>query len=89
MTRANVPATILTFIAGLAVGAVAALLLAPKSGEELRDDIAEGVGDRVDQVRNKAKNLKQRAQKVVDIATDQVQSAIEAGDTAYHQAKKA
>jgi gas vesicle protein len=85
MIRANVPGAILTFIAGLGVGAVAALLLAPISGAELRDDIAEGVSDRVDQVRSKATLLKRRAQKVVDSATGQVQSAIEAGDTAYHQ----
>lgn len=32
--------TILGFIAGVVVGALAALLLAPKSGEELRADMA-------------------------------------------------
>jgi gas vesicle protein len=89
MIRANVPGTILTFIAGLGIGAVVALLLAPKSGAELREDIAGSVSDRVDQVRSKARNLKRSAQKVVDRATDEVQGAIEAGDTAYHQAKNA
>ena len=89
MIRANVPGTILTFVAGLGVGAVAALLLAPKSGAELRDDIADRVSDRVDRVRSKARHLKQRAQRVVDRATDQVQGAMEAGDNAYHQAKNA
>jgi gas vesicle protein len=89
MIRGNVPGTILTFVAGLGIGAVAALLLAPKSGAELRDDIAERVSDRVDRVRGKVRHLKQRAQRVVDKATDQVQGAIEAGGTAYHQAKNA
>lgn len=89
MTRNHVPETILTFVVGAGVGAAIALLFAPKSGEELRSDIAEGVSDRVDQVRNTGKDLKRRAQKIVELAKDQVQDAIDAGDNAYSQAKKA
>ena len=89
MTRDNWPETILTFVLGVSVGAVAALLFAPKAGEELRGDIAEGVSDGVNQVRSTAKDLEKRAQKLVDLAKDQVHDAIEAGDNAYNQAKKA
>jgi gas vesicle protein len=89
MTRNHIPETILTFVVGAGVGAVAALLLAPKSGEELRDDIAESVTDGVSQVRATGKDLKRRAQKVVDMARDQVQDAVDAGDSAYNHAKKA
>ena len=89
MTRSDAPGTIFTFILGIAVGAVAALLLAPKSGEYLRADIAEGVSEGANQVRRTSKDLKQRTQKLVGLAKDHVQDAIEAGDEAYSQVKNA
>jgi gas vesicle protein len=88
MRRENIPGTILIFALGAGLGAVAALLLAPKSGEELRGDIADGVNDGVSQVRNTGRELKKRAQRAVDAARDQVQDAIDAGDNAYNQAKR-
>jgi gas vesicle protein len=88
MTRDHKVGTILTFILGAGVGAAAALLLAPKSGEELRGDIAEGVSDGVNQVRSTGKDLKRRAQKLVDQAKDHLQQATEAGEDAYKQAKE-
>jgi gas vesicle protein len=81
--------TILTFALGAGVGAAAALLLAPKAGDELRNDIADGVSDGVNQVRSTGKDLKRKAQKIVAVAQDNVQEAIEAGQEAYSQAKKA
>jgi len=48
--------TILAFVVGIGIGAVAALLLAPKAGDELRDDISGAVGDRVDQLRDQGKD---------------------------------
>ena len=89
MTRDHKVGMILTFALGAGVGAVAALLLAPKGGEELRDDIANGVRDGVEQVRGTGKDLKRRAQKIVALAQDQLQDAIEAGQESYSQAKKA
>jgi gas vesicle protein len=89
MTRDHKVGTVLTLVLGAAVGAVAALLLTPKAGEELRGDVAAGVSDGVNQVRAAGKNLRNRAQKLVDQAKDHVQDAIEAGDKAYSQAKKA
>jgi len=89
MSRGNAPKTIFTFILGVSVGAVTALLLAPKAGEELRADIADEVSDGVDQVRSAGKVLNRRVQKIVALAQDHVQDAIEAGKVAYSQAKKA
>ena len=77
MIRDHTVGTILTFVLGAGVGAAAALLLAPKAGEELRGDIAAGVNDGVNQVRSTGKDLKQRAQKVVELAKDHVQDSIE------------
>ena len=89
MTRDHKVGTILAFALGAGVGAAAALLLAPKGGEELRADIVNGVSDGVDQVRSTGKDLKRRAQKIVALAQDHVEDAIEAGQESYSQAKKA
>ena len=80
---------VLTFVLGAAVGAVAALLLAPKAGEELRDDIAGGVNDGVNQVRSSGRDLKRGAKKMVALTQDHVEDAIEAGQDAFIHAKKA
>ena len=89
MNRKQIPGAIATFAVGAGIGAALALLFAPKSGEELRGDIADGVNDGVNQVRSTGRDLKRRAQRAVDVAKDQVQDAIEAGDSAYNQAKRA
>jgi gas vesicle protein len=79
--------TIFTFVLGVSVGALAALLLAPKSGNELRADILEGASDGIKQVRSGSKRLKRKAEKVVDDVQDQVADAVEAGEGAYREAK--
>ena len=83
MARFDGPTSVVTFLFGLGVGAVAALLLAPKAGDELRGDIADGVNDRVNQARNTVKKIGKRAQSVVDNANDRLQDAVEAGENAY------
>jgi gas vesicle protein len=80
MPRTDGPGPILTFILGVGIGALAALLLARKPGGELRSDLAEGVNSRVKQLRRTGKDLRKRARKIVDVAKDQVQAAIELGD---------
>ena len=60
--------TIVAFVFGIGIGAVAALLLAPKAGDELRDDISGAVGDRVDQLRDHGKDLGRRSKKFVETA---------------------
>jgi gas vesicle protein len=89
MIKENTPKTILAFLLGAAAGAAAALLFAPKAGEELRDDIAEAVNDGVNQVSVKGKVIKSQAERIVDRAQDQVQGAIAAGENAYSRAKNA
>jgi gas vesicle protein len=89
MIRDHKAGTIVTLILGAAVGAVVALLIAPQAGEELRDDVAAGVGDRVKHVRATGKNIERRAQEFVDQTKNQVQNAINVGDQARSHAKKA
>ncbi len=55
------------FLAGSAVGAIIALLYAPKSGKELRKDIKEKVGDIKEEV---AENLKLARSKSIDVIND-------------------
>ena len=68
MTKADAPGTIFTLVLGAGVGALAAFLLAPKAGEELRADIAERVSEGINQIRSTGRDLKRRAQKLVDLA---------------------
>ncbi len=88
MFKDNKAGALLTFAIGVGVGAAAALLLAPKSGEELRGDIAGGFRDGVDQVRDAGKNLRGKAKKIVALVQDHVQDAIETGQDVYNIAKK-
>jgi gas vesicle protein len=91
MKKNGMPGTILPFAVGLGVGAAVALLFAPKAGEELRNDISEGVNDGVNQIRSTGKELKRKVQRLADTAQDQVdrvQDAIDAGENAYSQAAK-
>ena len=73
----------ITFLAGLGVGAVTALLLAPKAGEELLGDITEGVNDCATQARDSIRKAGRRAGAFVDQAQAQIQDAVEAGEQAY------
>jgi gas vesicle protein len=89
MSKDYKSAAVVAFILGAGLGAAAALLFAPKSGEDLRSDITDGVNEGISRVHSKGRELKQRAQTVVYIAKDHVQYALDAGDKAYSQAKKA
>ena len=89
MIRDHKPGTILAFVLGAGVGAAAALLLAPKAGKELRDDLAEGASEGINKVRSTGKDLKHKAKKFVDLAQNHVQDAVEAGQNAFSHANKA
>ena len=75
------------FLVGVGVGASLGILLAPKSGEETRDDIAAAVKDGVDGVVTQGNNLGRRAQKTIEDAKEHVKAAAEAGGQAFREAK--
>ena len=89
MARDDKTATIVAFATGVGVGAAVAFLLAPKAGDELRDDIAGAIGDRADQLRDQSKDLSRRSKEFVDTAKEHVQDALDQGADAFKQAKKA
>jgi gas vesicle protein len=82
------------FLAGLGIGAILALLFAPKTGKETRDFIAQKAGESRDYVASKSKELRQQAEDMVDKGKERlarerekVTSALEAGKQAYREEK--
>jgi gas vesicle protein len=90
----NAGGILLAFIAGSAIGAVAALLLAPSSGAETRRkikttslDTKDKALEKVDAVKSEASNLIERGKEKVADVKSQVQSAVEAGKEAYSETR--
>ena len=82
------------FLAGLGVGAIVALLFAPKSGEETRGLIAQKAQEGRDYVTAKSKDLRRQAEEVMEKGKDlvaqqkeQLSAALEAGKQAYQEEK--
>jgi gas vesicle protein len=82
------------FLVGLGIGAVLALLFAPRSGQETRDMIAEKAEEGRDFVKTKTDELRQQAEEAVekgkDLVTKQkelLSAALEAGRQAYQEEK--
>jgi len=73
---------------GLGIGALAGILLAPKSGEEMRDDIVDGVTEGVEEIRARAAKAARGARKFVAETKEQFDDAAEAGTEAYRDAKR-
>ncbi|MDT3401645.1 YtxH domain-containing protein [Mucilaginibacter terrae] len=93
---------IAALLVGAAAGAAIGLLLAPESGSELREDIADYVNDLVDKTKNKAQSTaedikeygtniadkaKSKWSSVVGAASDYKDQAEEYTDDAYDEAK--
>src|SRR5574341_217768 len=58
------------FLVGAGIGAVLALLFAPKSGEELRSDIADATRKGIDKSREAAQQLGAKAGELYDSARE-------------------
>ncbi len=82
------------FLAGLGIGAILALLFAPKSGRETRDYLAQKAEDGRDFVKTKSEELRNKAEEAVEKGRDLVtrqkellSAALEAGKQAYQEEK--
>jgi gas vesicle protein len=80
---------------GAIIGAAAALLLAPRSGEETRKLIASKAREGADVISNRSKEVAGRTSEFVDRGKevlqhqrDQISAAIEAGKQAYKEEKE-
>jgi gas vesicle protein len=77
------------FLVGMGVGAALGVLLAPKSGEQTREDISSAVSDGVDGIAAKRDRLNMRAQAAIKNLKDQVREVAEVGEQAFREAKNA
>ena len=82
------------FVAGMGLGAVVALLFAPRSGKETRDFIAQKAEESRDYVSSKGREFRKQAEDAVEKAKDvvtkqkeQLSAALEAGKQAYQEEK--
>ena len=82
------------FLAGLGIGAVVALLLAPKSGKDAREYLAGKAEEGRDYVKSRTEDLRRQAEVAVekgkDLVTKQkelLSAALEAGKQAYQEEK--
>lgn len=85
----------LAFLAGVGIGAVVALLYAPRSGEETREYIRERYEDARDETKRRVTDLRERAEEYAEKGKDfvgrqreSVEAAVEAGKRAYQDEKR-
>jgi len=94
MSEENGASKVAFFLAGMGIGAVLALLFAPKSGKETRDFLSQKADESRDYVASRGRDLRKQAEEVVDKAKDvvskqkeQLSAALEAGKQAYQEEK--
>ena len=85
----------LSFIMGAAIGGGLALLFAPRSGEETRDQIRQLGDDARDKIRDIISDAERRVKEAIEEGRELVHdkaeviaSAVEAGRAAYQEAEK-
>lgn len=67
------------FVLGATLGMVAGMLLAPKSGEDLREDLTDRLNEGAHRVRTASKSVARRAQDVAHQVQRSVSDAADAG----------
>ena len=87
MSRNNSGGSFFSFLVGIGLGAAAVILLGSKRIDELHDNVNEVLDDGLDQIRNKAKDLKRQTERAVNVAQQKIQEAVDVGSDAYTKAK--
>jgi len=87
MLRKNWPEITSAFAIGLGVGAVVGMMFAPKSGEETRALLREKAQGGIDEVVAQGKKVARKAQSAADNAKEFVGDAVDAGQSAYREAR--
>ncbi|HSW38604.1 MAG TPA: YtxH domain-containing protein [Acidobacteriota bacterium] len=87
---------LLFLMVGAVIGAVTALLFAPRSGEETRNIIASKVREGTDRIANESRHLAEmtteyveKGKELLQHQKDQMAAAFEAGKQAYKKEKEA
>jgi gas vesicle protein len=76
---------VFAFLLGASLGVVAGMLLAPKSGEDLREDLTDRLNEGADRVRTASKTVARRAQ---EMASQVGQSVSEMADAGLRASRK-
>jgi len=87
MLRKNWPEITSAFAIGLGVGAVVGMMFAPKSGEETRALLREKAQGGIDEVVAQGKRVARKALAAADNAKEFVGEAVDAGQSAYREAR--
>jgi gas vesicle protein len=94
MSEGNGGSKFTYFLAGLGIGAMVALLFAPRSGEETRELLTrkaeegrEYVAGKSKELRKQAEELVEKAKELVNQQKEQLSAALEAGKQAYQEEK--
>lgn len=72
-------------VIGLAVGGILGLLLAPKPGAELREDLKDRTEEAMDRLQEATSELVTRSRDLVDQTRENLVQSLEAGKTAYQE----
>jgi gas vesicle protein len=76
-------------VAGLGIGALVGILLAPQSGDETREWFASKYKDGMDSVNEKVNQTRQQVADLIDRGQQQVGEAVDKGREAFSKAKAA
>jgi gas vesicle protein len=87
MAEKNWQGTATGLVIGIGIGVAVGMILAPKSGEETREEIVGAVKDGLDTALSTGQDLAYRAQQTLDDARESVKEATTAGEQAYRKAK--
>jgi gas vesicle protein len=75
------------FLAGLGVGAVATLMLAPQSGKDTQQLLAGKLRGGLDQVASAGKKVRTQVKDLANRGKENVAEAIDAGKETYEQSR--
>lgn len=71
--------TFFAFVVGATLGVVAGMLLAPKSGEELREDLTDQLNEGAHRVRAASRSVARRAAEMANQVHESVSDLADAG----------
>jgi gas vesicle protein len=71
--------TFFAFFLGASLGVVAGMLLAPKSGEELREDLTDRLNEGAERARTAGRSVSRRAQEMANQAQQRVSEMADPG----------
>ena len=79
--------TLAAFVVGVGLGALVGVLLAPKSGEETREQIADAMNEGYDRAVAGGRQVARRANETIEDLKERAGDVADAGQKAFRQAK--